>query len=71
MLAVAGFLGLAGLVAPAATHAQAISPGRALLNSTPILAYDGVTHAPATAPAVDGERALLGRSTAGTRCSAR
>lgn len=65
MLAVAGFLGLASLVAPAATHAQTISPERALLNTTPILAHGGVSHATAPARTVGGERALLGRSTAG------
>lgn len=65
MLAVAGSLGLASLVAPAATHAQAISPERALLNTTLIVSYDGVTQASALPHTVDGERALLGRSTAG------
>jgi hypothetical protein len=65
MLAVAGFLGVATLVAPAATHAQTISPGRALLNTTSIVSHGGVTVAPAPARTVDGEWALLGRSTAG------
>lgn len=65
MLAVAGFLGVASLVAPAATHAQTISPGRALLNTTPIVSRGRAAVAPAPARTVHGEWALLGRSTAG------
>lgn len=65
MVAVAGFLGLASLVAPAAIHAQTITPEKALLNPTPIASYHGISNAPTPARTVNGERALLGRSTAG------
>ncbi len=65
MLAVAGFLGVASLVAPAATHAQTISPERALLNTTAVVSYSRVTVAAGPSRTVDGESALLGRSTAG------
>lgn len=65
MLAAAGFLGMATLVAPAATHAQIISPERALLNTTAATSYIAVTTAEDPSPTVDGESALLGRSTIG------
>ena len=65
MVAVAGFLGVASLVAPAATHAQTISPERALLNTTAVVSYSGVTVAAGPSRTVDGESALLGRSTVG------
>lgn len=65
MLAVAGFLGVASLVAPAAIHAQTISPERALLNTTAVVSYSGVTVVAGPSRTVDGESALLGRSTVG------
>lgn len=70
MLTMAGFLGLASLAVPPAASAQTLSLGRALLNPTPIISYGTVAYgtvapAPAPAPTVDGERALLGRATAG------
>ncbi len=65
ILAVTGFLGLASLVAPLAAHAQTITPERALLNTTPNVSYGGVAYATAPARTAEGERALLGRSTAG------
>ena len=65
ILAMAGFLGMASLVAPAATHAQTISPERALLNTTAVVSYSGVTVTAGPSRTVDGESALLGRSNVG------
>lgn len=62
MLAVAAFLGVATMVAPAATHAQISSPERALLNRTAVLPYSGVAVPPSPSRTMDGESALLGRS---------
>jgi len=72
-LTAAGLLGVAGLVVPAASHAQVISSPRALLNLTTSLRADRSEPSPAwtrsfadpaSAP-VYGERALLGRTSAG------
>ncbi len=68
-LVLAGLLGLAGLLAPAVTHAQTIDGGRALLNRVPYVFHVTEPVAipttnqidPVLARAVDGERALLGR----------
>ncbi len=65
MLAVAGFLGVASLGAPAAAHAQIISPERALLNPTAVASYSSFTVAAGPSRSVDGESALLGRTTVG------
>ena len=65
MLLVAGFLGMATLIAPAATHAQITSPARASLN---IPAFSSASKLPGGAQpshAADGESALLGRSAVG------
>lgn len=67
ILAVAGLLGFASLVAPAATQAQSISPERALLNTIPVISYSAITIAADRSRAVDSEWALLGRSTAAVR----
>ncbi len=65
MVAVAGFLGLATLIAPPHTHAQIISPEQALLNTTAVVSASGVSVAAGPSRPVDGESALLGRSTVG------
>jgi hypothetical protein len=74
-LTAAGLLGVAGLVAPGASHAQAISSPRALLNFTASLPTDRSEPSPTwtrsfadpeSVPApVHAERALLGRTSAG------
>lgn len=62
MLAVAGLLGLATLVAPAPTHAQTISPEQALLNTTAIVSDSGLTVAVGPSHPVTGEEALLNKA---------
>jgi hypothetical protein len=63
VLAVAGFLGMATLVAPAATHAQITSRERALSSTTPFFSPSEATDAAAAqSRTADGESALLGRS---------
>jgi hypothetical protein len=62
MLAVAGFLGMATLVAPAATHAQITSPERAYSEHTAFSSYSKVPVAAEPSRTADGELALLGRS---------
>lgn len=64
-LALAGFLGVATLVAPSAIHAQISSPDRALLNTTAAASYSEVTIAASPSSTVNGESALLGRSAFG------
>lgn len=57
----AGFLGMATLVAPAATHAQSTSSERAS-STTAFSSYSKVTVGPGPSGTADGELALLGRS---------
>jgi hypothetical protein len=60
MLTAAGLLSIATLVTPAAATAQ-ISPERALLNSTPVVSYTGITVVAGPPGTVGGARALLGQ----------
>ena len=53
-LALVGLLGVARLVAPAATPAQSITPEQALLNRTAVGPSGAVTADPVSSPAVDG-----------------
>ena len=61
MVSVAGFLGMATLVVPAATHAQSTSSERASSPSA-FSSYSKVTVAAEPSGTADGESALLGRS---------
>lgn len=62
LLAVVGLFGLASLGAPAVSHAQDITPEQALLNSTPAPSFVVASDSRGSKSAIDGERALLGRS---------
>jgi hypothetical protein len=62
MVSVAGFLGMATLVAPAATHAQLTSPERAHSKHTAFSSYSKVPVAAEPSRTADGESVLLGRS---------
>jgi hypothetical protein len=62
MVLVAGFLGMATLVAPAATHAQLTSPERAYSKHTAFSSYSKVPVAAEPSRTAIGESALLGRS---------
>jgi hypothetical protein len=57
-LALVGALAGARVVTPAATQAQSLTPGQALLNRTAVAGPEAVK---TDAVSVDGERALLGR----------
>lgn len=62
IVSVAGFLGMATLVAPAATHAQITSPERAFSEHPALSSYGNVPVAAEPSRTADGESALLGRS---------
>ena len=62
MVSMAGFLGMATLVAPAASHAQITSPERAYSEHTAFSSYSQVPVAAERSRTADGESALLGRS---------
>ena len=62
IVSLAGFLGIATLVAPAATHAQITSPERAYSEHTAFSSYSQVPVAAERSRTADGESALLGRS---------
>ena len=62
MVSVAGFLVMATLIAPAATHAQTSSPKRASLNTPAFFSDSRVIVAGKPSRTADGESALLGRS---------
>jgi hypothetical protein len=59
---VAGFLGMATLVAPAATHAQITSPERAHSEHSTFSSYSKVPVAAEPSRTANGQSALLGRS---------
>ena len=60
IVSLAGFLGMAMLVAPAASHAQITSPEPAS-NTSAFFSYSNVTVAAEPSGTTDGESALLGR----------
>ena len=62
IVSAAGLLGMATLVAPAATHAQITSPERAYSEQTAFSSYSKVPVAAEPSRTADGESALLGRS---------
>jgi hypothetical protein len=68
IVSVAGFLGMATVVAPAATHAQITGPERAPTEHTALFSHSKVRVAAEPSRTVDSESALLGRSSVeGTR----